>query len=73
MIKKNNMEKKATVSGLKSFLNERKNDKGENVPKKCTICGGDIVLEIHGEPVYICEKCGKYYGTPPCPYGKNKK
>lgn len=42
-----------------------KNDKGEIVPDTCTKCGGNIVLQIHGEPVYICSKCGKYYGTMP--------
>ena len=43
-----------------------KNDKGETVPKKCDKCGGEVVLQIHGEPVYVCKKCGKYFGTMPC-------
>ena len=42
-----------------------KNDKGEVVPKKCDKCGGDIVLRIQGEPVYLCKECGKYFGTMP--------
>lgn len=42
-----------------------KNDKGETVPEKCDKCGGDVVVQIHGEPVYICKKCGKYFGTVP--------
>lgn len=42
-----------------------KNDKGEVVPDKCDKCGGDVVLQIHGEPVYVCKDCGKYFGTMP--------
>ena len=43
----------------KGRINEVKNDKGEEVPKKCD-CGGEVVVQIHGEPVYVCKKCGKY-------------
>ena len=43
-----------------------KNDKGEIVPEKCDKCGGKVVCQIHGEPVYICKDCGKYFGTMPC-------
>lgn len=42
----------------------RRNDKGEVVPETCE-CGGKVCLQIHGEPVFICSKCGKYYGTMP--------
>ena len=42
----------------------RRNDKGEAVPETCE-CGGKVCLQIHGEPVFICNKCGKYYGTMP--------
>ena len=42
-----------------------KNDEGEIVPEKCDKCGGDVVCQIHGEPVYICKECGKYFGTVP--------
>jgi DNA-binding Lrp family transcriptional regulator len=42
-----------------------KNDEGEIVPEKCDKCGGDVVVQIHGEPVYICKDCGKYFGTVP--------
>lgn len=42
-----------------------KNDEGEIVPDKCDKCGGEVVLQIHGEPVYICKECGKYFGTMP--------
>jgi len=42
-----------------------KNDKGEIVPEKCDKCGGKVVCQIHGEPVYICKECGKYFGTVP--------
>ena len=45
---------------------ERKNDKGETVPEKCDKCGGDVVVQIHGEPVFVCKDCGKYFGTMPC-------
>ena len=44
---------------------ERKNDEGKIVPEKCDKCGGDVVLQIHGEPVYVCRDCGKYFGTMP--------
>ena len=44
----------------------RKNDKGETVPEKCDKCGGDVVCQIHGEPVFVCKDCGKYFGTMPC-------
>ena len=43
----------------------RKNDKGETVPEKCERCGGDVVVKISGEPVFVCPKCGKYYGVVP--------
>lgn len=54
----------------KNRLNEEKNDKGENIPKKCDKCGSDIGLYIKGEPVYLCSKCGKYFGT--MPFNKKK-
>lgn len=44
---------------------ERKNDEGELVPDKCDKCGGEIVVQIHGEPIFICKECGKYFGTLP--------
>lgn len=51
-----------------SFMDEyakRVNDKGDPVPEKCK-CGGKVSAYLRGEPVYLCEKCGKYYGTLPC-------
>jgi predicted nucleotidyltransferase len=42
-----------------------KNDKGDVVPEKCDKCGGKVVCQIHGEPVYVCKDCGKYFGTMP--------
>lgn len=58
--------------GLSSinFLNEIKNDKGEEVPKKCPKCGGEIKIFIQGEPVYLCQDCKKYFGTVPFPSSK---
>lgn len=44
-----------------------KNDKGEDVPEKCTVCGDDIGIFFKGEPVFLCKNknCNKYYGTVP--------
>lgn len=53
------------VTGMVCEGKKRKNDKGETVPEKCTECGDEVVVKIHGEPVYVCKKCGKYYGTMP--------
>ena len=39
-------------------------DKGKKVPKKCT-CGGNVKVVFAGEPIFKCDKCGKYYGTVP--------
>ena len=53
-------------NGKKKTLNEAKrNDEGKVVPEKCDKCGGKVVLQIHGEPVYVCKDCGKYFGTMP--------
>ena len=43
----------------------RKNEEGEIVPEKCDVCGGDIVVQIHGEPVYLCKECNKFFGVVP--------
>lgn len=43
----------------------RKNKEGEIVPEKCDVCGGDIVVQIHGEPVYLCKECNKFFGIVP--------
>jgi 8-oxo-dGTP pyrophosphatase MutT (NUDIX family) len=63
-----NMDK--TVMNMSSsMLNEskrtRRNDKGERVPEKCPFCGGDVRLKLKGEPVFVCDKCEKYFGTLP--------
>lgn len=41
------------------------NDKGQNVPKKCTECGSDVGVFFEGEPIYRCtnKKCKKYFGV----------
>ena len=63
------IEKYQTLSeGKKKTV---KNDKGEVVPEKCDKCGGDVVLQIHGEPVYVCKDCGKYFGTMPFHLNEN--
>ena len=40
------------------------NDKNEKVPKECK-CGGKVKVVFAGEPIFKCDKCGKYYGTVP--------
>ena len=57
------IEKYQTLSESKKKV--VKNDKGEVVPDTCDKCGGEVVMQIHGEPVYICKDCGKYFGTVP--------
>ena len=57
------IEKYQTLSESKKKV--VKNDKGEVVPDTCDKCGGEVVVQIHGEPVYICKDCGKCFGTVP--------
>lgn len=47
-------------------MKQRVNDKGIAVPKKCQKCGSPVVMKLRGEPVYMCDNCGEYYGTVPC-------
>ena len=42
---------------------EKDGKKGIIPPKKCDKCGGDTGIFIKGEPVCLCKKCGKYFGT----------
>lgn len=53
------------IEELKKGGKIRKNEEGEIVPDKCDVCGGDIVVQIHGEPVYICKECNKFFGVVP--------
>ena len=55
------IEKYQTLSESKKKV--VKNDKGEVVPDTCNKCGGKVVVQIHGEPVYVCKDCGKYFST----------
>lgn len=64
IIKESLNQYKNGLNGI-NFLNEKKNDKGEEIPKKCPKCGGDIGLFFKGEPVYLCKNCNKYFGTAP--------
>lgn len=41
----------------------RRNDEGEVVPDICPDCGSKIETQIKGEPVFVCHKCKKYFGT----------
>lgn len=50
------------------ILNEavqRKNDKGETIPKICPKCGGKIGLFFKGEPIWQCQDCQKFFGVLP--------
>lgn len=46
---------------------EYKDDKGNEVPKKCPKCGADVKVYLRGEPVFVCSNkdCDTYYGTVP--------
>lgn len=60
------MKKTGELNESKKRKKQIKNDKGEVVPEICDKCGGKVVCQIHGEPVYVCKDCGKYFGTMPC-------
>ena len=60
------MKKTGELNESKKRKKQVKNDKGELVPETCDKCGGKVVVQIHGEPVYVCKECGKYFGTMPC-------
>jgi len=59
------MKKTKELNESKKRKKQVKNDKGEVVPEICDKCGGKVVCQIHGEPVYVCKDCGKYFGTMP--------
>ena len=59
------MKKTKELNESKKRKKQVKNDKGELVPETCDKCGGKVVCQIHGEPVYVCKDCGKYFGTMP--------
>lgn len=71
IIKESLNQYKNGLNGI-NFLNEKKNEKGEEIPKKCPKCGGDIGLFFKGEPVYLCKNCNKYFGTAPFPSNTNE-
>ena len=60
------MKKTGELNESKKEKKQVKNDRGELVPETCDKCGGKVVCQIHGEPVYVCKDCGKYFGTMPC-------
>lgn len=60
------MKKTKELNESKKRKKQVKNDEGELVPETCDKCGGKVVCQIHGEPVYVCKDCGKYFGTMPC-------
>ena len=64
-------EKMKRTGELNESRKQRKNDNDEIVPKTCDKCGGKVVLQIHGEPVYVCKDCGKYFGTMPFNLNEN--
>lgn len=51
---------------------ERVNDAGTPVPEKCPECGADVGIFLKGEPVWLCKKCHKYFGTVPCNIQESK-
>ena len=51
---------------------ERVNDEGVPVPEKCPECGADVGIFLKGEPVWLCKKCHKYFGTVPCNIQESK-
>lgn len=59
--------KKRLAENDEDFLSEVAfiNDNGEEVPKKCPKCGGDVKLYLRGEPVFLCVNCEEYFGTVP--------
>ena len=59
------LKKTKKLNESKKRKKQVKNDKGELVPETCDKCGGEVVCQIHGEPVYVCKDCGKYFGTMP--------
>ena len=57
-----------------SSLHTEAGGKKKRKAPKCKYCGSDNVgLYIKGEPVFICNDCGKYLGTPPVPSHTKKK
>ena len=49
------------------YIMERKNDKGEDVPEICPVCGNKVGVFLKGEPVFLCTKkdCAKFFGVVP--------
>jgi hypothetical protein len=46
-----------------SITLEKNGKTGIKPPKVCDKCGGETGIFIKGEPVCLCKKCGKYFGT----------
>ena len=57
-----------SVNEAKSYILERKNDEGKEVPEVCPVCGSKVGIYLKGEPVFLCsnKECEKFYGVVPC-------
>ena len=58
-----NWDKEFLRDKKKGKFHTVKNDKNEKIPSHCDKCGGEVHCYFQGEPIYKCEKCGKYFGT----------
>lgn len=57
---------------LEESMKNAVNDKGEKVPEICPKCGDKVAVFIHGEPVFLCKGCKKFFGVVPF-HNKKKK
>ena len=64
---KEKVDEKPLIRINESYIEESKNDKGEEVPKVCPKCGSKIGVFLRGEPVFLCtsKECKKFFGVVP--------